>query len=290
MVLFRTFNPSYTYLNLQVIWAIGISMIVLSAIIYLPRALILLMGILLIGSHNLLDNVHTQGHGFPAFLWSLLHDPNHFTFGRFTVYVRYPILPWIGIMTVGYYLGNLYASRYNPLKRRKTLLSLGLGAIILFIVLRFDNWYGDAAQWSVQRTGLLSLLSFFNVTKYPPSLLYTLITLGPALIFLAATEKVTNAWAKYVITFGRVPMFYYLAHILLIHIFAIVAALATGYPSMIILNNGVNDTATLKGYGFDLTVVYVVWIGLIFLLYPLCKWFNNYKTNYQSGYWWLSYL
>jgi len=290
VVLFRTFNLSYTYLNLQVIWAIGISMIALSGIIYLPRPLILLTGVLLIAGHNLLDNVHIQGNNFSAFLWSLLHDPSHFTFGRITVYVRYPVLPWIGIMTAGYYLGSVYASHHNPLKRRRILFSLGIAAIILFITLRFSNWYGDPVKWSVQRNSLFTVLSFFNVAKYPPSLLYTLITLGPALVFLAATEKVRNVWATYAIIFGRVPMFYYLAHILVIHVFAIVAAIATGYPSMIVLTTGVNDTAALKGYGFDLTVVYMVWIGLIIVLYPLCKWFNSYKTTYQLGYRWLSYL
>jgi uncharacterized membrane protein len=279
-------KPNITLL----LWAIGISMIVLSGIIYLPRHLMLLVGILLIAAHHLLDTVHVQGDQLPAILWSMLHDARRFTFDGLIFYVRYPVLPWIGIMIVGYYLGRLYTQGYDALKRRKLLFSLGIGAIVLFIILRFYNWYGDPAEWSIEKNSILSLLSFLNVTKYPPSLLYILITLGPALVLLAGTEKPMNSWMNKIVIFGRVPMFYYLAHILLIHILAVIAAVITGYPSMIILSNPVNDTATLRGYGFNLTIVYIIWIGLIFLLYPLCKWFESYRRNYQTQYWWLSYL
>jgi uncharacterized membrane protein len=287
--LFRTF--SYTYLNLQVIWAIGISMIVLSAIIYLPRSLILLLAISLIAAHNLLDGVHVAGNSSFAVLWSILHDVKHFTYGQFIIYVHYPVLPWIGVMTAGYYLGSLYGPHYPAANRKKILFALGVGAIALFIILRFENWYGDRAQWSTQKNTAFTLLSFLNVEKYPPSLLYLLITLGPALVFLALTEKpINNKWMSKIIIFGRVPMFYYLAHILLIHILAIVCALIAGYPAMIVLNESVNNTPALRGFGFSLAAVYEIWIGLVFLLYPLCKWFESYKRSHQSEYWWLSYL
>src|SRR4030095_14459062 len=229
--LFRTF--SYTYLNLQVIWAIGISMIVLSVLIYLPRALILLSAILLIAAHDLLDTVHVAGNSSVEVLWSILHDVKHFTYGYFIIYVHYPVLPWIGVMTAGYYLGSLYARDYPAIKRKQILFTLGVGAIALFIILRFVNWYGDPVQWSTQKNAAFTLLSFLNVEKYPPSLLYLLVTLGPALVFLALTEKpLNNKWMSKIIIFGRVPMFYYLAHILLIHILAIVSALVAGYPGM----------------------------------------------------------
>lgn len=288
--LFRTFNPSYTYLNLQVIFVIGISMIVLSVIIYMNRWLILLTGILLIGAHNLLDSVHIDGNSFSAFLWSILHDEDNFTFGRFNVYVRYPVIPWLGVMILGYYLGRFYGSGYDPKKRRKNLLILGITSITLFIILRSGNWYGDAAHWSTQKDPIFSLLSFLNVTKYPPSLLYILITLGPSLIFLALTEKKLNGWTTKIIIFGRVPMFYYLAHILLIHILAAVAGLATGYPEMIVLNKPLNTITGLRGYGFNLLWVHILWIMHIVILYPLCEWFDVYKRTHQSEYWWLSYL
>ena len=288
--LFRTFNPTYTYLNLQVIWAIGFCMIALSAIVYMNRSIILLIAILLIAAHNLFDTVHVQGNNFSAFLWSFLHEVKRFTFGRFTLFVHYPILPWVGIMTLGYYSGSLYVSSYDSAKRRRILFLSGTGFILLFIILRSGNFFGDAAQWSLQKQPIFSFLSFLNVTKYPPSLLYTLITLGPALVFLACSEKPLTALTTKVTIFGRVAMFYYLAHILLIHIIAAIAALITGYPDMIVLNNSVNDTIALNGYGFNLIIVYIIWVGLVFLLYPFCKWFDQYKRTHLSTQWWLSYL
>jgi Predicted membrane protein len=288
--LFRTFNLAYTFSSLQVIWAIGLSMMALSAIIYMNRALILLTGLLLVVGHNALDAVHVQGNSLPAFLWSILHDEKHFTFGRYLVYVHYPVLPWLGVMILGYYLGSLYVPDYDPRQRKRILRLLGVGALGLFVILRLDNWYGDAAHWSVQKNAVFSLLSFLNVTKYPPSLLYLLITLGPALILLATMEKPLNSLTRKIVTFGRVPMFYYLAHILLIHILAALAALITGHSGMGILNGAVNSIPELKGYGFGLATVYVVWIAIVLLLYPLCKWFEGYKRRHQSEYWWLSYL
>jgi uncharacterized membrane protein len=274
-----------------VIWAIGIGMIALSAIIYMKRHLILLTGVLLIAAHNLLDPIHIPGNGALSFLWSLLHDPAHFIYGRFAISVRYPVLPWIGIMTIGYYLGNWYTPGYGGARRRSMLLLLGFGAIGIFIILRSGNWYGDAAYWSVQKNGIFSILSFLNVTKYPPSLLYTLMTLGPALIFLALAEKPLNALTSKIVIFGRVAMFYYLAHILFIHILALFGALISGYKlSDMVLASGVDDAAQLKGYGFDLATVYMIWIALIFMLYPLCKWFDRYKRAHQGSKKWLSYF
>ena len=290
VVLFRTFNPSYTYLNLQVIWAIGMSMIALSVIIYMNKKLILLTAVILITAHNMFDSVHVPGNSFLAVAWSLLHDVNHFTFGQVEVYVRYPFLPWLGVMTLGYYLGFLFAPGYDAAKRKKNLLQLGIGMIVLFILFRVNNLYGDPSEWSEQKNFGFSLLSFLNVTKYPPSFLFVMITLGPALVFLALAENLLNAWAAKIIIFGRVPMFYYLAHILVIHILAVIAAVLTGYPEMIVLNNGVNAIPALKGYGFNLLTVHLLWIAHILILYPICKWFDVYKRTYQSKYWWLSYL
>lgn len=289
--LFRTFNPAYIFTNLQVIWAIGISMIALSGIIYLKRRVILLTGGLLIAAHNLLDHVHIPGNGILSFCWSLLHYPAKFHYGPFLISVRYPVLPWIGIMTIGYYLGNWYEQGYGAARRISMLLLLGFGAIAGFIMLRSVNWYGDAAHWSVQKNGIFSLLSFLNVTKYPPSLLYTLMTLGPALIFLTIAEKPLNALTSKIAVFGRVAMFYYLAHILLIHILALFGALIGGYKlSDMVLTSGVDDAVQLKGYGFNLLTVYIVWMALILMLYPLCKWFDRYKRAHLHSKWWLSYI
>ncbi len=288
--LFRTFNPSYEYLNLQVIWAIGLSMIVLSGLIYLKTSYILVLSLALVLGHNLLDNVHVSGNGFTSFLWAVLHEQKSFTIGYISIFVNYPILPWIGVMALGYCCGSLYTNGFDEKRRRKSLLFIGLGAILLFIALRANNFYGDAANWSSQKNMLYSLLSFTNVTKYPPSLLYSLITLGPALVFLSVSERPLKSFGKKIIVFGKVPMFYYLAHILIIHIFASIAALMTGYPEMLMLNTSVFKTTALKGYGFNLVEVYIIWVAIIFFLYPFCKWFGQYKTANQSKDWWLSYL
>jgi uncharacterized membrane protein len=289
--LFRTFNPSYQFFNLQVIWVIGVSMIFLSAMIYMKRNLLIVTGILLIASHNLLDNVHVTGNNIPAFLWALLHETGSFTFGHSTLYVHYPAIPWIGIIAIGYCCGSLFNREYDPEKRRTILLYLGLTATALFILLRYINTYGDLSHWSAQNSFAFTILSFLNVSKYPPSLLYILMTLGPALIILAVTEKPLNAFTKKIIVFGRVPMFYYLLHIFLIHLFALIAATISGHKwSDMILTTMVNRSPALKGYGFNLLTVYIVWVALICILYPICKWFANYKRTHRSGQWWLSYL
>ena len=282
-----TFNPSYHFFNLQVIWAIGISMIVLSAMIYMSRRLILLTGILLIAAHNLLDTVHMPGNIF----WAFLHEPKDFVVGHFAFSIHYPVLPWIGIIAIGYYFGGLYTPGYNPEMRRIKLLSVGIGAIAEFIFLRLSNFYGDANHWSEQKNAVFSVLSFLNVTKYPPSLLYTLMTIGPAMIFLALTEKPLNAITQKIAIFGRVPFFYYVLHIYLIHLFAMIGTFVSGYNwSDMILTDRVNRMPGLKGYGFDLPAIYILWIGLILVLFPCCKWFDQYKRSRQSAYQWLSYL
>jgi uncharacterized membrane protein len=288
-----TFNPTYPVFNLQVIWAIGISMIVLSAIIYLnlKRRYILVTAVLLIAAHNLLDNVHIQGNGLPDFIWSFLHEPADFVVGRFNIFVRYPVLPWIGIMMMGYCFGGLYHPDYDAVKRKKKLLYTGISAISLFIILRFLNFYGDAAQWSMQKNTMFSILSFLNVTKYPPSFLYTLVTLGPALIFLSLVEKPPNAVTEKLTVFGRVPFFYYVIHLYLIHLFAIIGAIISGYQwSDMILSNRVNRVAALRGYGFHLAIVYLIWLVVVVLLYPFCKRFDRYKRNNQAVKSWLTYL
>jgi uncharacterized membrane protein len=255
------------------------------------RQIILLAGILLIAAHNLLDRVHVPGNGLPSFLWSILHEPGYFTSGNYSFHVHYPLLPWIGMTAIGYFFGSLFTAEYDAAGRRKIFLSLGIGSILLFIILRSGNFYGDAAHWSMQKTVALSFLSFLNVSKYPPSLLYTLITLGPAFIFLALFEKTMNVWTARIAIYGRTPMFYYLAHILLIHLFAVIGAVVSGYKwSDMILTTMVNSSPQLKGYGFNLTIVYIIWIGLVLLLFPCCKWFDRYKRSYQSAQWWLTYI
>lgn len=283
----RTFNPNYPFLNLQVISAIGISMIVLSAMIYMPMRFVIATAVFLIATHNLLDKLDVPD----SFLWALLHKPAHFVFGHFNVTVTYPVIPWIGIIAVGYYFGHMFDSHYDPAKRKDRLLTIGLAIITLFFLLRPLNIYGDAAHWSMQKNFAFTVASLLNVTKYPPSLLYTLLMLGPALVFLALSEKRLNAITERIAIFGRVPFFYYVVHVYVIHLLAMVAAVISGYDwSDLILIGKVNNQAKLKGFGFELAVVYFLWICLIFMLYPLCKWFDRYKRANQSRLKWLSYL
>ncbi|HEY4336599.1 MAG TPA: heparan-alpha-glucosaminide N-acetyltransferase domain-containing protein [Puia sp.] len=287
-----SFNPTYPYFNLQVIWAIGCSMIALSALIYLPLQIIGIIGLLLIAGHNLLDNVHFPGNSPASIAWGLIHDGGYFHLGHTLLFIHYPILPWIGVMAVGYCVGYLYRPRANAGNRISILFCLGAGAITLFIILRALNGYGDPARWSVQPNAAYSLLSFLNVTKYPPSLLYVLMTLGPAMIFLALSESVRNTFTARIQIFGRVPMFYYLAHIYLIHLLAVVGVGISihNWKIMFFIPSRLSLVSSLKGYGFGLLTTYLVWISVVLLLYPLCKRFDQYKRKHQSTKWWLSYF
>jgi hypothetical protein len=183
----------------------------------------------------------------------------------------------------------LYEKEVVAVKRKRTLLWMGIVAIVLFILIRYSNAYGDMFPWSRQTSRSFTALSFLNVTKYPPSLLYLLITLGPALVFLAITENIRLRISEMIKVIGRVPMFYYLVHLYLIHIAALFATYFCGHtPGDMILNNWIAFEPKLKGYGFSLGVAYAVWAGLIIILYFLCKWYDRYKKTHQQ--WWLSYL
>ena len=281
-----SFNIRLPFTGLQVIWALGISMICLAALVHLPVKIILSIGLLIVFGHNLLDNIHVDG-----FLWSALHESRIFQLDEtHRLRVAYPVLPWIGIMALGYGFGKLYSKGVDPARRKKILLLMGSVVIALFILIRFINVYGDPRPWTVQGSGIFTFLSFLNTFKYPPSLLYTLMTLGPAIIFLAFTEKISNWISKAIVHIGRVPMFYYILHLYLIHFLAMFAAEFSGYNwSDMILQRRTKFDPQLKGYGFSLGITYLVWIGVVIILYPLCKWYDKYKTRHKEK-WWLSYL
>ena len=287
-----TFNPAYIIFRLQVIWVLGLAMIIMSALIYLPPKIILLIGLVILFGHNLLDNIHATGNSFKDFLWAELHERKRFFLAGHQVTTGYSILAWLGIMMLGYSFGIFYNKGIDPALRKKYLLGLGSTAIILFLLLRGINSYGDMAPWSTQSSFQLTICSFLNVTKYPPSLMYTLMTLGPALIALAFLEKPLNWLGKTIIPIGRVPLFFYILHLFLIHGLAIVAVVASGRPwtDMIITTlTNAKESPWLQGYGFSLAGTYVVWMLVILILYPPCKWYDKYKTNHKEK-WWLSYL
>ena len=284
------FDVHFTMIDFIVIWALGVSMIFLAAFIYLPVPWILAVGLVMIFGHNLLDNVHVPGNGLASVAWSLLHEQQIFPYDNHVLFVGYPLIPWIGVMALGYCLGRVYTESFDVSKRKKILIQLGTGAIVLFLVLRFINVYGDPSRWSIQSTGIFTLLSFLKVSKYPPSLLYLLVTLGPAILFLAFTEKSKNWFSAQIKMIGRVPMFYYIVHLYIIHLMAMAATYFSGliWRNMI-LNTWVSFDPKLKGYGFSLGIVYIVWFSLIVILYFLCRWYDRYKRDHRQQ-WWLSYF
>ncbi len=286
------FNPHYTIFRLQVIWVLGLGMVLMSAIIYLPPKIILATGLLILFTHNLLDNFHVTGSSFSDFLLAELHERKRFKFGGHYVTTGYSIIPWLGTMMLGYCFGALYKKEMNAALRKKYLWAIGSAAIVIFIIVRAINVYGDMSPWEVQPSFIMTICSFLNVTKYPPSLLYTLMTLGPALIVLALLEKPLNAIGKFIIPIGRVPLFFYILHLFLIHLLGIIAVMASGRPwtDMIFTTlQNAKDSPWLKGYGYSLAGTYLVWIVVIAILYPLCKWYDAYKTKHKEK-WWLSYL
>jgi uncharacterized membrane protein len=285
-----TFNPLYNTIIFQVIWAIGISMLLLGVAVRLPYGVVFAIGALIVFGHNLLDYPEAAHKHEVGFLWDLLHDSRFDTFtfapNRILI-VAYAFLPWTGIMFMGYAAGKLFEPTVDTRKRQKTLLLLGTGLIVLFVVLRLLNGYGNPLPWTPQQNGMATFLSFMNINKYPPSLMYACITIGPALVVLALLEHVQNRFTEFVKIFGRVPFFYYVLHLYLIHLLTVILFFAKGYGTKDI----VGQTPFLfrpVTFGFDLWLVYIIWIAVILLLYPLCKWYNKYKSEHTQ--WWLSYI
>ena len=286
-----TFDLTYSILILQVIWAIGASMILLSALVFLPKSLILAIGLLLVFAHNLLDSITVQGSSVQDMIWYALHQPTTVLIGpeRLVNFV-YPVLPWIGLMALGYVVGTLYKNDVPMEQRRRWLLVLGLGATLLFILLRAGNLYGEPREWHTQGSAVFSLISFLNTTKYPPSLHFLLMTIGPALMLLALVEPLASRLPKPVIVFGKVPFFFYVLHLYLIHAFAMLLLVYMGDDwSDYILSAGSIRSGALIDFGVDLGAVYAIWILVVILLYPICRWYQKYRENHPSR-WWLRYL
>ncbi|WP_136479842.1 DUF1624 domain-containing protein [Cognatitamlana onchidii] len=288
---FWWFDISYSFIVLQVIWAIGISMIALSLLQFLQRKVLLVVGFVILFGHNILDSIVLKGDSLAAILWYILHQGGQLATGPNSVIgAYYPVLPWIGIIILGFCLGTLYDKSFKSRTRQKWLIILGFGAVILFFIVRGLNVYGDLSPWSYQSTTTKTIMSFFKVTKYPPSLAYSLITLGPALLFLFAIENIKNKITDFLLVFGRVPLFYYFLHILVIHLLAVLGLIMlNGNWRDMILTANTFKNATLINYGYSIAIVYMVWCFVIALLYYPCKRYMLYKANNKNK-WWLSYL
>lgn len=271
---------------LGVLWVIGWSMIVLAALIHLPVRSVVIVGILLIAGHNLFDGISAENLGYLDWLWSFLHERNMFMpFPGILLIIGYPLVPWVGVMAVGYGWGQVFSKTKK--QRLSWLLNVGLGLILSFILLRGINIYGDPQPWSWKSNLTKTFLSFIDCEKYPPSLLYLLITLGMALLILYVFEVKKFRFLKPLITFGRVPLLFYLIHLWLIHVTAIVLSLPK-YGLKAVFLPYLNKSAMPTEYGYNLLHVYMIWLVIIIVIYPICNWFCNYKSSYE--YWWLKYF
>jgi uncharacterized membrane protein len=285
-----TFDRTYSFHILQVIWAIGISMILLSALVFLPVRLILAIGLLLVFGHNLLDPITVQGSSLQDLLWYTFHQPQTVPIRGTLVNFVYPVLPWIGLMALGYGFGILYKNDFPSAQRRRWLFTIGVAATLLFFALRGLHGYGEPREWHSQNSPVFTLMSFLNTTKYPPSLHFLLMSMGPALIFLSIFESWGNRLSKPVIVFGKVPFFFYVLHLYVIHLLAILLLVYEGrQASEYILSASSLRSGRLSDFGLGLEAVYLLWVFVIALLYPLCKWYQTYRENHPSQ-WWLRYL
>ena len=279
------FNFDYRLVLLNVLWALGWAMIVLSGLVYLPAWAVAAFGLTLIATHNLFDSVQSSN-----WLWTILHSPNFLVNGpQHTIFVAYALVPWVGVTATGYALGQVY--NWPAARRRAFLLRAGIGLTVGFILLRAINVYGDPLPWGPQKSVMFTALSFLNTTKYPPSLLFLLMTLGPELLFLWIADRGTPRWLRPALTVGKVPLFYYVLHIPLIHLIAIAVCYGRyGQVHWMFESPGVGQFPITPppGWGYSLSVVYLVWLVVVLSLYPLCRWFGGLKQRRRDA--WLSYF
>jgi uncharacterized membrane protein len=277
---------------LLVLWIFGICMIAMAALVYLPFRWLAAFSLAIIALHNSLDGVAASRFGSGAWIWNLLHQPGVFMMKGIPVVVSYPLLPWIGVMAAGFCFGRVFL--LDSSARRNVLLKTGLALTIAFVAIRDVNIYGDPVKWSPQKSGLFTVLSFINCTKYPGSLDFLLMTLGPALLVLAFLDRFTFKPANPLIVFGRVPLFYFVLHFYAIHALAVFMAwLRYGPPALTFMFNPVPAMGGPQklfpaDFGYSLWGVYGAWILIVFCLYPLCRWYGKLKASRRD--WWFSYL
>jgi uncharacterized membrane protein len=279
------FNFDFRLVLLNVLWALGWAMIVLAALVRLPIGAIAAFGLTLIAGHNLFDSLRS---GNP--LWTILHSPNFILqTPEHTVFIAYPLVPWVGVTAVGYALGRMYD--WPAERRRRWLMRVGTIAAIAFVALRAVNVYGDPLPWQPQRSPLWTALSFLNANKYPPSLMFLLMTLGPALVLLSLLDRRTPGWLRPALTVGQVPLFYFALHAALIHVVAIAICYAR-YGEIHWMfespNLGAYPVTFPPGWGVPLPAVYATWVGVVVALYPVCRWFAGVKARRRD--WWLRYV
>jgi uncharacterized membrane protein len=284
------FNFDYRITLGGVLWILGWSMIVLAIAVWLPMSLLTGVALLTIAGHNLLDAIQPQAFGNFAWLWQMLHSPGIIAIAPgHTFFTAYVLIPWFAVMMAGFSLGQVYL--WEAVRRKKFLIRFGLALTALFILVRGINHYGDPLHWATQKSALFTVFSFMNSTKYPPSLDYLLMTLGPALIFLGVIDGAKFDPRRPLIVFGQVPLFYYILHIPLMHLAAVaISYIRYGDAHWFFTSTSIADfpSQTPPGWAFSLGGVYVVWIALVIVLYPLCRWYGEVKRRRGSP--WLTYI
>ena len=284
------FNIDYQVTIVTVLWALGWAMIALAGLIWLPTPFIAAIGMAMVAGHNLVDGISAASFGGWAPLWTVLHAPGIlFNNGRSLMVISYVLIPWVGVTALGFCLGRLFEGDAG--RRKAWLLGLGVGLIAAFLVLRLANVYGDPAAWISQRSPLWTLISFLNVTKYPPSLLFLLMTLGPVLLLLRAFETRVPQIFQPALIIGRIPLFFFILHFFLIHLLAVLASwLRYGEIGEMFRSPDLGHFPFSQppGWGEPLPVIYAIWIAVVLLLYPLCRRYAQVKQRSKS--WWLSYL
>jgi uncharacterized membrane protein len=280
------FNLDYGYSAALVLWALGWCMVALAALVRLPDGWIAAFGGGLVVLHNAFDQVSAADLGRFGWLWTILHEPGAIGLGAgVELFVLYPLVPWVGVIAMGYAFGDVFIR--PPAERDRVCVRVGLALCAGFLGLRLSNAYGDPSPWSSHATAGRTVLSFFNATKYPASLLYLLMTLGPAILLVPLLDQARGRVADVVRTLGQVPLFFWLLHVPLIHLVAVVFSLAR-YGAVLpwlVRNPPVEPP---PGYGYPLWVVYAVTLGVVAALYPACRWFAELKKRRKAA--WLSYL
>lgn len=274
-----TFNINPRFMDAQVIWVIGVSMVFMSIAIYLPfRLLALLSGIMIIG-HNAFDTISAENLGAYRWLWVVLHEQAMLTpWNNMQLYVSYPLIPWPAVMSLGYCFGGYFLQPKSS--RIRYYLIFGITSIALFTALRFSNYYGDPMPWIDQGTTVTKILSFINCEKYPPSLLYLLMTLGLASLLLVFMENSQGKLSRLLLVFGRVPLLFYIIHIPLIHLFAVTVAAFRGENLAWLFKDPFFSKPV--DYGYSLGIVYLVWIVVIACLYPVCRKYRQLKQTHKA--------
>lgn len=284
------FDPAFHFISSNIISTIGFCMIALSFIIQLNYKTILVLGLAIVLGHNTLDSISFEPNSIQGVIWAFLHAPREYIISNdHIILFKYPIIPWVGVMALGYCLGRLYDHSFSIERRKKIMLQTGLACLVVFVILRWINYYGDPLPWAHQQEFGKTVLSFLNVEKYPPSLLFLCFTLGIALLLLAIFEGTNLTRLRPVIVFGKVALFYYVLHVFVIHTLATIAVILMGYPWQAMIYSGSHNVISpvLKGkFGFSLGQTYVLWISVVLLLYPICAAWNRLKISNKLK--WLS--